>query len=549
MSDLTSRTLWYIKLRWFILLLVITPSLIASYLDVGWGTRFLRDVLFCSTILASNGIFNILAYTVKKRSTKRILAYVLTLFDVVFITFFIYIKGGIESRSVVLYILPIIASAAILGRKGTYLSTAVAIVTYTFVILGGFEHWLGTPLSMYTPALDRDPGYVGNTIVFFDLVLAMAGTGIDYMTKLLIHKQREATEALANLKRTQLIAKVGSWEYIAATQKVIYSDELFAVLRRVLPSRTLSADGMGPLIHPDDRTLVRRKFRTVLRKLGSFSFEYRMVSPEGAIQYIHLDGQSVAGHDGSIERIVGSARDVTEERSLEKARYDFVALASHQLRTPATIVKQYIAMLKDGYAGAITDDQSKYLRIAYDNNERQIKIVNDLLNVARIDSNAFHIRPQRVDLAALLQNIIRDQTAKFTDKSQPLTLATHYADLPAFIDADSLRMAIENLLDNAHKYTPEGKRVRVKLVKKARSAIISITDSGVGIDKSDVPKLFKMFSRVDNPLTMQQEGTGLGLYWAARIIKLHKGKITVNSQPGKGTTFSILLPLGPVKER
>lgn len=547
-NDLKSRTLWYVRLRWIILLLVIIPSLIASYFDVGWGERFFRDVMFCMFALASNGVFHILALTLKKYRHVRMLAYILTLADIVLITLFIYSKGGIESRSVVLYILPVIASAAILGRKGAYLTSGLAILTYTFVIIGGYTGILGRPLSEYTPELDHDPAYVANTIIFFDLVLAMAATGIDYMTRLLIRKEFEARVALDELRRTQLIAKVGAWEYSVAEAAITYSDELYEIEKAVLPSKVISAVDFEQLVHPDDRRMVRRKLQAALRRPGTFTIEHRMMSPDGIIQYIRSDGRSIASRDGTVEKLIGSARDITEERALQTARNDFVALASHQLRTPATIVKQYIAMLKDGYVGAVTSEQAKYLQTAYDNNERQIKIINDLLSVARIDSNSYRINRQRVDLVELLQTITRDQASKFAEKEQTLKLETNHGDMTAYVDSDSLRMAIDNLLDNAHKYTPNGRRVKVGLVKRAKSAVISVTDRGVGIAKTDMPKMFKMFSRVENPLTLQEEGTGLGLYWAQRIVKLHKGKITVQSEQGKGTTFTIILPLGTIKQ-
>lgn len=544
-SELVSRTRWYVMLRWFVLLLVIVPSLSASFYDVGMGPRFLRDVLFCAIALLSNSVFHVLTHVLRTRMAMKILAYVLVLADVALVTFFIYSKGGIESRSVVLYILPMVAAAAILGRKGIYLTTAFAIIGFTFIIVGGYTGLFGQPLSMYTPMLDHDPGYVINTIVFFDFVLFVAATAVDYLTRLLLQGEWQAQEALENMRRAQLIAKTGNWEYDVLHEEMRYSEELFSVLSEVVPGRILRNREFLELVYLEDRPFVRRKLMRALRRPMTFSFEHRMIARDGTVRYLHVDGQSFTNNDanGPVTRIIGSARDITEEKAIQKAHNDFVALASHQLRTPATIVKQYVGMLKDGMVGTDPREQQRLLQIAYDTNDRQIKIINDLLNVARLDSNSYKIERKHTDLAHLLADIVRDQTSKFATKQQRLGLRGAGRPLTARVDADSLRMALDNLLDNAHKYTPDGKSVVVSLRRSARSAIITISDRGVGIAKNDLPKLFKLFSRAENPVTLQQEGSGLGLYWAERIISLHKGKIAVTSEVGKGTTFTVTVPL------
>lgn len=542
-GELVARTRWYVYLRWFIMLIVIIPSLVASYFALGWGGGFFRDAVFSGVALLSNCIFHVMTYTLKKRLSIKTLAYILVLADVAMITFFIYSKGGIESRSIILYILPMIASAAILGRRGIYYTTAFSIIGFTAMIFGSYLGSFGTPLSANTPLLDHNPGYVANTVIFFDCVLLVSAVAVDYLTRLLITQEEQAVEALANMSQAQLVAKTGSWELDIDTGEVHYSEELFAVMNGLLSSRVVSSDALLRSVHADDRQVVRRKFASARRRPCTFSFDTRMIARNGTVRYLHVDGRSFADRNGKVVKAIGSARDVTDEMTLQQARNDFVALASHQLRTPATIVKQYLGILKDGYAGHLEAKQREMVDIAYDTNERQIKIINDLLNVARIDSNSYKIERKRTNLSELLTFGVRDQAAKFAEKQQTLTLKKGNREIFGLVDADGLRMAIDNLLDNAHKYTPPGRGVRVVLTKRAANAVITITDRGVGIAKNDMPKMFKIFSRVENPVTLQQEGTGLGLYWAHRIVRLHKGKIAVSSEVGKGTTFTITVPL------
>jgi signal transduction histidine kinase len=240
--------------------------------------------------------------------------------------------------------------------------------------------------------------------------------------------------------------------------------------------------------------------------------------------------------------MIGAAHDITESKLLEKAKNDFVAVTSHQLRTPATIVKQYSTLLLEGYAGDLTDSQRAYLQTVYDSNERQIHIINDLLNVARIDSGHLNMDVRRTDLVTMIAKIKKEHGTKYKTKKQHLIFMSQSKNIYCEIDEEQIRMAIENLLDNAHKYTPEKKKVQVELRRRRSFAEITISDQGVGIPQKDIHKIFDMFSRIENPSAVQEEGTGIGLYWAKKVINLHGGTISAVSTHQMGTTFTIHLP-------
>jgi two-component system sensor histidine kinase VicK len=152
------------------------------------------------------------------------------------------------------------------------------------------------------------------------------------------------------------------------------------------------------------------------------------------------------------------------------------------------------------------------------------------------------MKPERTDLVALLGQIREEHAGKYRTKKQRLVFKPTYEKVYCHIDADQIRMAIENLLDNAHKYTGAHKTVKIELKRKRSGVIISITDQGIGIPPQDVHKIFDLFSRIDNPSVLQQDGTGIGLYWAKKIVSLHYGTIAVSSEHKKGTTFTIELP-------
>jgi PAS domain S-box-containing protein len=238
-------------------------------------------------------------------------------------------------------------------------------------------------------------------------------------------------------------------------------------------------------------------------------------------------------------------RDLTQERELDQAKEEFVSLASHQLRTPATGVKAYISMLLDGYAGQLSPQQQEYLRKVFQANERQLQIVNDMLNVAQTDAGRLKPEMVTVEVNRLIHDIVEEQRPTIVERQQGLEVAMPEAPVTATLDPKLIRMAVENILGNASKYTPAGGTIQVRLTLAGQGMRLAISDTGVGIASEDLPKLFKRFSRINNPLSTVRGGNGLGLYLANTITRLHTGRLKVDSAVGVGTTFTMELPLQP----
>jgi signal transduction histidine kinase len=244
----------------------------------------------------------------------------------------------------------------------------------------------------------------------------------------------------------------------------------------------------------------------------------------------------------SLQRRQMEFQRAQELMEVSKSKDEFIALASHQLRTPATGVKQYVGMLLEGYAGSLTAEQTALLQSAYSSNERQLHIVNDILRVAQVDLNRINIRQKPTELGKLLDDILAEQQVEFSSRDQLLQYHKPKGPIRATLDTDHFRMAVGNIISNAAKYTPDGKKITVRLGKTKKQAYVAVTDEGVGISTLDQAKLFQKFSRIDNPLSVQAGGSGLGLYLANKIIEQHGGSITVESQPDNGTTFTITVP-------
>jgi signal transduction histidine kinase len=240
---------------------------------------------------------------------------------------------------------------------------------------------------------------------------------------------------------------------------------------------------------------------------------------------------------------------LVEQRSklieLNRSKDEFISLASHQLRTPATGVKQYIAMLLEGYEGALKPRQRQLLKVAFESNERQLRIINDLLKVAKADAGRLELVPEPCNLVELLYDVIREHLSVFHDRKQTIVFNDPPESIVAEADTKLIRMVLENIIDNASKYTPHGKAISIEIGEEKGHIVVSVTDQGVGISLKDRKQLFQKFSRIDNSLSTLVGGSGLGLYWAKKVMDLHGGRILIKSRQGHGSTFTIKIPLKP----
>jgi signal transduction histidine kinase len=199
-------------------------------------------------------------------------------------------------------------------------------------------------------------------------------------------------------------------------------------------------------------------------------------------------------------------------------------------------------MLLEGMMGELTEVQRTILSKAYDSNERQLKIVSDLLKVARVDAGKVVLRKSETDVNVLMAEIVAEEKEIAKQRQQKIVFIPSKKPAVALVDRDTIRMVFENLIDNASKYSQEDTTITVEIIVHETAIEAKISDEGVGISEEDYNKLFEKFSRIHNPLSTQAGGSGLGLYWAKKVVDLHNGTIIVASREDEGTEFSIKLP-------
>lgn len=236
-------------------------------------------------------------------------------------------------------------------------------------------------------------------------------------------------------------------------------------------------------------------------------------------------------------------RDITREQEVDKAKTEFVSLASHQLRTPLTALRWYLELFLNGEMGKLTPEQHESLEEVYNVNLRLIDLVKSLLSVARIELGTLAFAPEPSSIEQLARDVV------FELKPQIIEKHLHFSEQydpeipPIPLDPDLTHVIFQNLLSNAVKYTPDGGHVGLKIVREAHSVLIEVTDTGYGIPKSQQRQLFTKLFRADNVREKETDGTGLGLYIIKSIVKASHGKVWFESEENNGTTFYVRLPL------
>jgi PAS domain S-box-containing protein len=241
--------------------------------------------------------------------------------------------------------------------------------------------------------------------------------------------------------------------------------------------------------------------------------------------------------------IVSVFRDITAEVEADRAKAEFISTVSHELRTPMTSIKGYVDLLLMGSAGPLSEMQRRFLQIVRANADRLKTLVDDLLDISRIESGRLQLDLRPVPLEAAVEAVIISLKARLDEKRQQLEVDLPDALPPVMADKDRLIQILMNLVSNAHKYTPEGGWIRIRARPQGEMVRVEVQDTGIGIPPEALPRIFERFYRVDDPRVQETPGTGLGLSIVKALVELHGGQIGVESEVGKGSTFYFTLPI------
>jgi len=309
------------------------------------------------------------------------------------------------------------------------------------------------------------------------------------------------------------------------------AENFFSVKGEDIIGRSISELGTFPTLKPL-LNLVGEEIKGVFRK--ELSIKETLILEVTTIPMIR-EGEKI----GSLVIL----HDITREKMIERMKSEFVSIAAHQLRTPLSAIKWTLKMILDGDLGEVPKEQREFLEKTYQSNERIINLINDLLNVSRIEEGRYLYKPILTDFIPILDSLIDSYKEEIKKKNLKLKLKKPQKLPKVKVDVEKISLAIQNLLENAIRYNKESGEIEINLKEKGKEIEFSIRDTGIGIPKDQQNRVFTKFFRGYNAIKMETEGSGLGLFITKNIIEAHGGKIWFESEEGKGTTFYFTLPI------
>ncbi len=333
------------------------------------------------------------------------------------------------------------------------------------------------------------------------------------------------------------------WMIDAQTQQVLYLSNAYETIW-LMSSESVFQNHSNWLeaIHPDDRPHLETVFFE-LKRTGQYDEQYRIIRPDGSIRWIRDRAFPIKNEAGELVRVAGIAEDITEQQQIEQIKSEFIGIVSHELRTPLTAIKMSLGLLKTGIYDKKPDKFQRMLDIALIDTNRLVNLVNDILDLERLDSGRAILEKTPCQAADLMQQAVNGVEALATPQHITLTIAP--TDAKVWAAADAIIQTLTNLLSNAIKFSPPNSTITLSAECQTDVVLFRVSDRGRGIPADKLEAIFGRFQQVDASDSRQKGGTGLGLAICRSIIEQHGGQIWAQSTPGAGSTFFFTLPLPP----
>ena len=368
--------------------------------------------------------------------------------------------------------------------------------------------------------------------------------------------EEQLLESQRRLSEAHRMAGVGSWVAFPNADAMEWHESagtLFADLDR----REITIDEFLGRVHSDDRISVQIAMDHCLRRGIAFDLVHRFLTPDGGTRWLHQHAEPELDPSGRVACVKGSTVDVSKlkkaeeglRRAKEEAEYanraksEFLANMSHELRTPLNAVIGFGSLLSQEVYGNHSDGRYReYAEDICDSGQHLLDLINDILDVARIEAGSMELEEYELDLKGINVTCLKLVGGRATKANLSISTVVEPEDLRLFGDGRRVKQILINLLSNSVKFTPAGGSIMVRWRLDGERIVLDVIDTGVGIDEKILPRLFEPFSRGEDSLTREYEGTGLGLSLVRKLALLHEGEVTVKSKPGAGTTVSVTFP-------
>lgn len=400
------------------------------------------------------------------------------------------------------------------------------------------------------------PEFVGGSRLLAGLIDAVLLSGIMFSVLYRFVFQPLITKT-NDLKKFKLALDNSSDQVVITDPEgiVIYANPAVEKITGYKPEEAIGKKSGSLWKTPMPTEYYKDLWHTIKEEKKTFTSEIQNKRKNGELYTAVISISPVFGNDGSLLFFVGIERDVTKEREVDKAKSEFISLASHQMRTPLTAVNWYSEMILDEDAGKLTKKQKEYFQEIYEAGRKMNDIIKSFLHILRLESGTIVTNPVPVDLREVLKATLSE--SKLDIERKKLKIVERYQEqLPPFkSDADLVHVILQNLVSNAVKYTPEKGEVAISLEKTTAgsvvygktatedSVVVRVQDTGIGIREADHEKIFTKFFRTESARRWDPNGNGIGLYMTYKMVTFIGGTIWFDSKEGQGTTFYVLLPL------
>ncbi|HSW37690.1 MAG TPA: PAS domain-containing sensor histidine kinase [Candidatus Saccharimonadales bacterium] len=557
--DLRERVRWYGKMRWFYLLPLAVAGLLPIYLSQGLSQDFRRQssvaiigiVLNLIILLSTSRRFHI-----RNKLFYLVLAVVQIAFDMSLATWLLYENGGIESRSVIIYAIPIIMTGALLGRLATYWAATTSSILYVGLISLDHYKLIKPPNAIFGFAHTDFLFYLRSTI-FYTAIFIVLAIITDYVGRLIREGERLESEmkglSAEKAKIEAMLKTLGSAILAIDTEgKIVMVNDAFENLTGWKESEVLGVK-LGEImpLYDEKGQRIQESERPVMRLLNNFVkggkpvvehySDYYLPRKDGtrfpvigAIAPIVLRGQIIG--------ITSVIDDATAAKEMQQLKNNFVALASHQLKTPVGEIQGYADNMLAGITGPLNEQQTKYLQSIHEVTVRCNKLITDLLDIEVIErgNTALDVRP--VELSKVIKKVVEIYQERVKQKNIKLEVK-HAQPIVVEADSDKLVEIISNVVTNAVSYTKYGSTITIETKQDAEFGTVLVTDQGEGMSQKVIDSIFQK-NDILSAAPEAEGGTGIGLYLAKELLALQKGKISVVSSSSRGTIMSIKIPLG-----
>ncbi|HEY2580365.1 MAG TPA: ATP-binding protein [Mucilaginibacter sp.] len=354
-----------------------------------------------------------------------------------------------------------------------------------------------------------------------------------------VRAKEAAIESESRLRLAAEATSLATWDLNLEDQSFIYSPRLVEIFGHPV-DRAITLDDVRKQVNPDDMlNIVLTSYHESL-KTGNYLYEVRIYWPDKSLHWIKTQGIVLKDEKKQPVRMLGTILDITESKRDEIRKNDFIAMASHELKTPLTSIKAYLQLLTKKLANSEDDFTHTALLKANIQVNKMTNLIHGFLDLSKLEPGKFHLKLKDFDINKLIEDSIaeinhtgHDHIIEF-ERVKRLTVQA---------DREKIGQVINNFLSNAIKYSDKGSKVTVSCRRTKGYVKVLVSDEGIGIKPKEQSKLFQRFYRVENEKMKNISGFGIGLYLASEIIQGHKGKIGVKSEEGKGATFYFILPL------